>query len=160
SNHLRDSRMKKLTCVALMASLGVAARGAGAQDDAAIREVVQKYVNAREARDPAAIGALFTADADQLVSDGMWRKGRDELVRGMLESSKRTGGRRTIRVEAVRLLGPDVVLVDGRYTQSGLSDGKDRQLWTTILLQRGPSGWQIAAIRNMLPTPAATPTKK
>jgi hypothetical protein len=28
-------------------------------------------------------------------------------------------------------------------------------MWTTIVLKRGPDGWRIAAIRNMLPaTPA------
>ena len=42
-------------------------------DESAIREVVQKYVNARELRDPKAVEALFTEDADQLVSDGVWR---------------------------------------------------------------------------------------
>jgi hypothetical protein len=41
--------------------------------DTAFRAVVQKYVDAREARDPKAIEPLFTADADQLVSDGTAR---------------------------------------------------------------------------------------
>ena len=53
-----------------------------------------RYVDAREARDPKAIESLFTADADQLVSDGTWRHGRDELVKGMLESSRRNPARR------------------------------------------------------------------
>lgn len=124
--------------------------------EAAVKEVVRKYVDAREARDPKAIGPLLTADADQLVSDGTWRRGRDELVRGMLESSRRTGGRRTITVETVRLLSDDVAIADGRYTQTGLAGGQDRAMWTTIVLKRGADGWQIAAIRNMLPTaPAA-----
>ena len=85
----------------------------GRGDEAAIREVVRKYDGAREARDPKAIEALLTADADQLVSDGKWRKGRDELVRGMLESSRRTGGRRDIAVESVRMLADDVALAFG-----------------------------------------------
>lgn len=54
--------------------------------EAPIRRLVQNYVDAREASDPKAIEALFTVDADQLVSDGTWRRGRDELVKGMLES--------------------------------------------------------------------------
>jgi uncharacterized protein (TIGR02246 family) len=124
-------------------------------DDSAIREVVQKYVDAREARDPKAIEALFVSDADQLVSDGAWRKGRDELVRGMLESSRKTGGRRTISVESVRLLASDVALVDGRYKQTGLADGRDREMWTTLILKHDPKGWRIAAIRNMLPSAPA-----
>jgi uncharacterized protein (TIGR02246 family) len=125
-------------------------------DNTAIREVVQKYVDAREARDPKAIEPLFTADADQLVSDGTWRKGRDELVRGMLESSRKNPARRTITVESVRMLSPDVALVDGRYTQKGQAGAKDREMWTTLTLRRESNGWRIAAIRNMLP---ATPSR-
>lgn len=120
-------------------------------DEAAVREVVRKYVEAREARDPKAIEPLLTADADQLVSDGTWRRGREALVRGMLESSRRTGGRRTITVETVRFLSDDVAMADGRYTQAGLAGGRDRAMWTSIILRRGPNGWRIAAIRNMLP---------
>ncbi len=75
----------------------------------------------------------------------------------MLESSRRTGGRRTITVESVRFLASDVALVDGRYLQTGLAGGKERAMWTTIILKRGSDGWRIAAIRNMLPAaPAAT----
>jgi uncharacterized protein (TIGR02246 family) len=128
-------------------------------DESAIRAVVQRYVDAREAGDAKAIEALLTSDADQLVSDGVWRKGRAELVRGMLESSRKTGGRRTIGVETIRLLAPDVALVDGRYKQTGLAAGKDREMWTTILLRREPDGWRIAAIRNMMPTTPAPSTK-
>lgn len=130
-----------------------------AGDGAAVKEVVRKYVEAREARDPKAIEPLLAADADQLVSDGTWRRGRDALVRGMLESSRRTGGRRDIAVESVRFLSGDVALADGRYTQTGLAGGRDREMWTTIVLKKGPDGWRIAAIRNMLPATPAPPTK-
>src|SRR5882724_11317563 len=41
-------------------------------DEAAVREVVRLYVEAREARDAGAIAALFTEDADQLTSGGEW----------------------------------------------------------------------------------------
>jgi uncharacterized protein (TIGR02246 family) len=130
------------------------------RDEAAIRELVQKYVDAREARDPKAIASLFTGDADQLVSDGTWRRGRDELVRGMLQSSARTGGHRRIAVTSIRFLAPDVALVDGRYRQAGLVTGRDRELWTTLLLRRDPTGWRIAAIRNMLPTAPSPPANR
>jgi uncharacterized protein (TIGR02246 family) len=127
--------------------------------ETAIRQVVQKYVDAREAKDAKAIEPLFTSDADQLVSDGMWRKGRDELVRGMLESSRKNPARRTITVESVRLLSPDVAIVDGRYKQMSQGAGQNREMWTTITLKRGPEGWRIAAIRNMLPAPPAPAAK-
>src|SRR4051812_17648218 len=83
-------------------------------DDKGVRDVVRQYVDAREARDPKAVGALFTADADQLVSSGEWRLGRDNVVSGSLASSAQTGGKRTIDVERVRFVSSDVAIADGR----------------------------------------------
>lgn len=124
-------------------------------DEAAVRDVVRRYVDAREARDAKAIAALFTADADQLVSSGVWRKGHDAVVRGTLASSEATGGKRTIAVESVRFLSPEVAIADGRYEISGTNAGNTRRMWTSIICVRRPGGWRIAAIRNMLPAPPA-----
>jgi uncharacterized protein (TIGR02246 family) len=115
-------------------------------DEAAVREIVRKYVDARDRQDARAIEALFTRDADQLVSSGEWRKGRDEVVRGSIASSQNESGKRTIAVESVRFLSPGVALADGRYELG------ERKMWTTLLLTRDSTGWHIAAIRNMLPT--------
>ena len=118
-------------------------------DDAAIRDLVKRYVDAREKGDPKAVEALFTSDSDQLVSNGQWRKGRNELVKGTLASSEANSGKRTIAVEAVRFLSPDVAIADGRYEIGGMAEA--RKMWTTIICARKPEGWRIAAIRNMLP---------
>src|SRR5260370_732382 len=126
-----------------------------ASDDVAIREVVRKYVDARESIDAKAIEALFTPDADQLVSTGEWRKGLKEVVKGTVASSQSSRGKRTIVVESVRFLSPDVALADGRYEISAASAADTRKMWTALMLTRSPSGWRIAAIRNMLPAAAA-----
>ncbi|HEY7307173.1 MAG TPA: SgcJ/EcaC family oxidoreductase [Bryobacteraceae bacterium] len=125
----------------------------GDPDSAAIRKVVARYVEAREHRDPAAIQSLFTAESDQLVSSGEWRKGRDAVVRGTMATSRRTGGTRSITVESVRLLSPAVAIADGRYDLSGLAGGTSRHMWTTLILVKSSGEWRIAAIRNMLPAP-------
>ncbi len=129
--------------------------GAAPPHDAAIRAVVARYVEAREARDQSAVAALFTVDADQLVSSGEWRQGREEVVSGSLASTERTGGSREIVVERVRFLGDAVAIADGRYTIRGLETG-ERRMWTTFVMTRTAEGWRIAAIRNMLPASAAT----
>ena len=113
----------------------------------AVRDLVRKYVDAREKIDPKATVELFTADADQLVSSGEWRLGRDALVKGAMASSRQNEGKRTITVERVRFLGSDVAIADGRYEIA------DRKMWATIICRRGTDGtWRIAAIRNMLPS--------
>src|SRR5262249_28973160 len=68
----------------------------GNSDEGAIRDLVGRYVEARERVDPQSVAALFTPDADQLVSSGEWRKGRDEVVRGTMASSRNSGGHRSI----------------------------------------------------------------
>jgi len=85
---------------------------AASNDERAVRELVDRYAAARQSQDVKAIEALFTADADQLVSSGEWRHGSKALVRGMLESSRSNSGVRTIIVETVRMLAPDVALAD------------------------------------------------
>ena len=135
-----------------------AAAQASTTDEAAIREVVRRYVDAREARDPEAVAALFTPDADQLVSSGEWRRGRDVLVKGTMASSARTTGTRTIVVETIRMVGPDVAIADARYEISG---AETRRMWSTFVMARQQGQWRISGIRNMLPAPpaaAAVPT--
>jgi uncharacterized protein (TIGR02246 family) len=150
--------MKRLaTACLLIVCTGVPALGQSPtkEDDASVREIVRKYVEAREARDAQAVEALLTPDADQVVSDGTWRRGREALVQGMLESSRKNPAKRTIDVESVRLLAPDVAVADGRYTQVGAAEKDVRAMWTMIVARRTPEGWKIAAIRNMLPAAPA-----
>jgi uncharacterized protein (TIGR02246 family) len=120
------------------------------EDEAAIRAVVQKYVDARELRDPAAVEALFTEDADQHTTSGEWRRGRAQVVAGTQQSSAQNPGTRTIRVDTVRFVTPDVAIADGPYEIAGA--GETRRMWTTFVLRRQTDGWRIAAIRNAAPT--------
>ena len=148
-------RVLAITClcgVLTVASLSGQQPANRSADEAAVREVVRKYVGARELRDAKAIEALFTADADQQTTSGEWRKGRAQIVPGTLESSRRNAGTRAITVESVRFLTPDVALADGPY-DIGAADGAGvRRMRTTIVLTRELGSWRIAAIRNMVPT--------
>jgi uncharacterized protein (TIGR02246 family) len=114
-------------------------------DEAAVRAVVAKYVEARESKDAAAIGALFTDDADQFNSAGEWRRGREAIVKGTLQSSQRNTGSRSIALKAVRFPAPGVAIADGEY------DIGTQRLWTTLVLTRQGETWRIAAIRNSTP---------
>jgi uncharacterized protein (TIGR02246 family) len=123
-------------------------------DESAIREVVKTYVDAREKGDAAAVRTLFTEDADQLVSSGEWRRGREALVRGTLASSKANAGRRTITLETIRFPTSDVAIADGRYVIAGSDPSSSRNMWTSFVLVKDGKTWRISAIRNMLPAGA------
>ena len=127
-------------------------------DEAAVRSIVRQYADAREKRDAGAIAEVFTPDADQLVSSGEWRLGREKVVPGTLASSAETGGRRETQVERVRFVSKEVAIADARYSITGSPRG-DRHMWSTFVVVKVPAGWRIAAIRNMLPSVPAAPAK-
>ena len=142
--------------LALLAGLIVLLPGLPAQSEPearAVKDLVAAYAAARETRDPEAVRALFTDDADQLVSSGTWRRGSEALVRGMLESSRRNPGSRSLAVETVRFPAPGTALADARYVIKGTEGAEDRKMWSTFLCVRTAGGWRISAIRNMLPAP-------
>lgn len=124
----------------------------------AVRDLVARYVAARDLRDPAAVAALFAPDADQYTTSGEWRRGQAAIVSGTARSSQQNPGQRRIRVEAVRFVTPDVAIADGPYeiVAAGPEAAK-RQMWTSIVAVRMAEGWRIAAIRNMRPAGAPPP---
>lgn len=151
--------MRTLAAGLMLLAMFVIMPGRGAAqsqaDNTAIRELVSRYVDARERIDPAATAALFTEDADQLVSSGEWRKGRDQVVEGSMKSSKAATGKRTIEVATIRFLTPETAIVDGHYDLAGATAADSRHMWTTLVVKHTTSGWKIAAIRNMLPAAPA-----
>ncbi len=145
-------RMLLVLCLAAGPSLAAQSPATRTADEAAVRAVVRRYVNARELRDSAAIEALFTADADQHTTSGEWRRGRAQVIGGSLASSTENPGTRTITVETIRFIAVDVAIADGPYDIT--MGASVRRMWTTIVLERDQGTWRIAAIRNM--TPATT----
>lgn len=153
--------MRIALAVAFVLIVGLQGAAPAVSDESAIKDVVAQYLAARDRRDAAAVGAIFTEDADQLTSSGDWRRGRAAIVRGTLQSSDRTGGTRTITIETVRFPAPGVAIADGRYE---LTNARERRaMWTSFVLVRRSAApgegaaWRISAIRNMLPAapPAA-----
>ena len=137
-----------LFCLTIGSMVSAQSPAASASDEAAVRDIVRRYTEARELSDPKAIEALFTADADQYTTSGEWRRGMSQMVKGMLETSARNPGARVITIAAVRFLTPDVAIVDGEY-----KTGTDARLvWTTLTVKRDGRAWKIAAIRNIAPT--------
>ena len=144
-----------LTAALLLSVLAFASgASASSEEDAnAIKDLVGRYAEARESKNPDAIRKLFTEDADQLVSSGTWRRGREALVEGMLGSSLRNPGTRTLTVETVRFPSETLAVADARYLIKGSGGAQDRKMWSTFVCTRVGDEWRISAIRNMLPAP-------
>lgn len=148
--------MLVMVSVALcMAALSTVAGQTGRRsNEDNVRDAIKNYVAARERGDATALAALFTEDADQLVSSGEWRRGRSALVQGTLASSKANAGARTIAIQTVRFPAGDVAIADGEYTIAGTAGGAARKMWTSFVMVRSGGTWRITAIRNMLPASA------
>lgn len=146
-----QARSALLTLVAFTVC-GTALAQSRPADEAAVKAVIQAFIDTREANDAAGLAALLTSDADQRQTSGNLRAGRDAVVEGSLDTTRSTGGRRVIAVDTVRFLGDDVAIADGRYDSLGRNDGGDQRMLTSIVLRREAGTWKIAAIRNMIPT--------
>ncbi|MCC5936919.1 MAG: DUF4440 domain-containing protein [Lunatimonas sp.] len=117
-----------------------------------LTQLIDLYSKAREEQDTLLLKAILTEDIDQLVSSGEWRLGLRVAVEGMQRSSSINEGTRTLTVERIRLLDPQVALIDARYIINPSDGGDARKMWSTFIAVYREGRWRIAGIRNMLPT--------
>ncbi len=115
-----------------------------------IHSLIANYTEAREKKDSLLLSSILTTDIDQLVSSGVWRRGKEESMKGMMRSSTSNPGSRSIKVEKIRFLNSQSAIADARYVIQN-ADGTARKMWSTFIVVRNEDGWKIAAIRNMLP---------
>lgn len=117
-----------------------------------VRMVLHSYLAGRQAGDIDAVSEVLDPSVDQLTSRAEWRHGLEATTAGMTRSSIMNPGDRSIEVESVRFLRPDVALADARYIIKG-TDGPDRILWSSFTLVKNSDGmWLITSIRNQEPT--------
>jgi uncharacterized protein (TIGR02246 family) len=124
----------------------------GEKEDAIkIHKLIEDYSLARETRDTALLRNILTEDVDQLVSSGEWRKGIQEAINGMLQSSNSNPGTRKLQVEKIKFLSDEIALVDCQYIITS-STGEERNLWSSFTVLFHRKSWKISAIRNMSPS--------
>jgi len=104
-----------LPALTLTAALSVTAQTAQkmSADETAVRQVVQRVQDGWNAHDGKAFAAPFAADADYVVVNGMYTKGRDEIEKGhtaifttIYKDSRNIG-----TIKSVRFLRKDVAVV-------------------------------------------------
>ncbi len=117
----------------------------------AFQELIENYTKGREEKDANLLKSILTADIDQLVSSGEWRNGKTEALSGMLQSSSKNPGKRSISIDKMRTLTTDCAILDAKYSIEN-ADGSFRRMWSTFVVVKDANVWKISAIRNMLPT--------
>jgi uncharacterized protein (TIGR02246 family) len=123
-----------------------------AKDDTAIRQIVKQVENAWNAHDGRAFAAPFAADADYVIVNGMYVKGRDAIEKGhqgifdtVYKDSTNRG-----TVKSVRFLRPDVAIVHVEWNLTVRSNGKETtgRALNTMFMAKENGKWSIAAFHN------------
>jgi len=145
-------RNMTLLIILLAATFSHLAFSQNGADETAIRELIAQYLDIRAQNDEQALLAILTADADQLTTSGTLRTGRNGVSRGSLASSRNNSGNRSISVDSIRFIKPDVAIVNGRYNILERDNAPDSYYLTTFVVLVEDGRWKISAIRNMQPT--------
>lgn len=121
-----------------------------AQDTQAAEPAIRAHIAAHAAainqRDAAALAALFTPDADEVNVDGPRSIGRDAIRAGAQRdlAAWPTARRFTLEVTGVRMLTPDIAIVE---TVATFSEGPVRSNRGTHIVVRRDGKWFTTALR-------------
>jgi uncharacterized protein (TIGR02246 family) len=146
---------------ALTATAAVAAESAG--DEAAIRQVTERFVAAWNQNDWKAMAALWAPDGDLINPFGRVASGRAAVEQ--LFHDEQTGVMKgttyTIGEQSIRMIAPDVALVEWASTVTGMKrkDGSEAPPFVhhvTVVLKKIDGKWMTEAARPVvyLPPPA------
>jgi uncharacterized protein (TIGR02246 family) len=128
--------------------------GPGEDEDlAAIRAVANSFIEAYDAQDAGAIGALFTESAEIVDDDGEVTAGRPAIVErfaGIFEAKE--GGKLDVDVESIHLLSPGVAIEEGTATVSGNAGEKPETSRYTVLYVKQDGRWLQARIEDRTPS--------
>ena len=122
-------------------------------DEAAIRAVVQSVENAWNAGDGDAFAAPFAEDADYVIVDGRYVKGRETIAAGhrRLFDTVYKGSNNTFTIEGIRFVRPDVALARVRAhlkLPPGYPGPQEAQARSTWVLAREDGQWQVVSFQN------------
>ena len=149
-----DDTVRRLALAALAACVLYAAAPAAADnaDEAAIRGNVRQMEEGWNAKSGAQFAKPFAADADYVVINGMYIKGREAIA----ESHQRIfdtfyrESTLSLSVKQVRMLRPDVAVV--HVTGSNrIPRGAETQIGEaimTLLMTKESGAWKIVAFQN------------
>ncbi|HJR06493.1 MAG TPA: SgcJ/EcaC family oxidoreductase [Pyrinomonadaceae bacterium] len=121
-------------------------------DEAAIRHVVQQVQDAWNTHDGKAFAAQFAADADYVVVNGLYLKGRDAIEKGHVGifTTIYKDSRNVATFKSVRFLRPDVAVAHVEWNLEFKVGGETRKghAMNTMFMTKEGGKWSIAAFQN------------
>jgi uncharacterized protein (TIGR02246 family) len=129
--------------------------------EAAIADVLETRRAAWNAGDLEGYRKLLTEDADVVSATGRRSAGRDAVIALSAEQKQQPSYRdatiTATQIHAIRLVSPNVALVDATYRMTGVripADSEARPVEGSILfvMVQQDGAWRIASIRALPPT--------
>jgi len=156
-----------LTLVLLLALPAAAVLAQGTDgEEAAIRAVGEKWKQAWDAGDMAAVAALYAADADYVDVYGRRAVGRPATQKalGELVAGPYHGSHLELETVSTRFITPTLVIADSRWELTDVPATKGetpptKGLSTVVFVKQGLD-WKIVAHRNRVPYQPSPPAAK
>lgn len=128
---------------------------AAGDDDKSLRQIVKQLEDAWNAHDGKAFAAPFAADADYVIVNGMYIKGREEIERGHTQifTTFYRESRNAATVRSVRMIRPDVAVVHVEWNLEPRPGAEKARAMNTLVLTKDGGKWSIAVFQN---TPVQT----
>jgi uncharacterized protein (TIGR02246 family) len=127
-------------------------------DEAAIRQVVKQVEDGWNAHDGKAFAAPFAADADYVVVNGMYIKGREAIEKGHVSifTTIYKDSHNTAIIKSIRFLRPDVAVVHVEWNLEFKAGGEAQKghAMNTMVMTKDGDKWNISVFQN---TPIAPP---
>jgi uncharacterized protein (TIGR02246 family) len=151
-----DKTFRRLTlAVAALAACALHATppaAAAGEDETAIRENVRQMESGWNAKSGAQFAKPLAADADYVVVNGMYLKGREAIAQAhqSIFDTIYKESTLSLSVKQVRMLRPDVAVVHVAATNKYKLDAETHvaQAILTLVMTKEPGGWTIAAFQN------------
>jgi uncharacterized protein (TIGR02246 family) len=122
------------------------------KDERAIRANVKQMETGWNAHDSKAFSAPFATDADYVVVNGMYAKGRDEIEKGHagIFTTIYKDSRNAATIKSVRFLRKDVAVVHTEWNLEFTGGGETRKghALSTMIMTKDKGKWNIAAFQN------------
>lgn len=137
-----------ITFVVLTFSLEIRAQISA--DETAIRESIKQMETGWNTKSGAVFAKPFADDADYVVINGMYIKGRSVIEKAHQEIFDTIYRETTITlaVKQVRFLRPDVAVVHVSAERTGSTKDLQQKAMLTVVMTKESKGWTIAAFQN------------
>jgi uncharacterized protein (TIGR02246 family) len=119
-------------------------------EEQAIRETIAAVEAGWNAGDGSRFGAPFAEDADYVIVDGRYIKGRSTIAQGhqQIFDTIYRGSHNAATVRQIRLLGDDVAVAHVEWSLTLKQDTATHTSMCTMVMARNNGTWSIAAYHN------------